>query len=1002
MNTFFISPLIPLKIYLNIQKEKHNLTLTNDESKLINNINILFDYSLELSENTIRLIESIVNKIDEYRGSNIQDKLLFVHQNTYREITNYNYLFYDLLKQRNYIQIINPYKYKKIGLSVGLSDIGPVSDVNTGLFKTLDDSDKIKFIDDLILDRDFKSKDVIHEIMSKSLIDSKINTITRILSNKSILYNLLENEDYIPISISFDINNDDSELTNIIEEFKSKNKSEYFVIKPSSGTLSDGLAIKKISDLTISFIKQWIILPENNKYAVETNEEQQYSTWMLSSFIQSFLWKLNGPSKTSIKFPEIKELQGKSFNDSIGRINKFRFWCLWTIIDGEFTSYLYSKGYSELALEELTDYSKTQLDPSNIEEYYQTLLNTEENYELFENIQNNGTTDYNSKKLEAATVGTYLDFARVVDETNYPLGKEAWNKNVIPGMYNIVNTMADKCKRYLSCLNKYSKSKDSGCFSYFALDILIDSESKPWLLEANSRPFVGFSDWWNRYDKNNEHCVNVKSFLNNVLSLTVDTVIPGGIINNNEDFLVTTEKDIIKRKKVYTPFTLGITDTSTSKVYNEMYNILDKNKYSSFPYAKYSPSGIGFRGMSPISKYLISKIEVLGKDYVINLLREIFPYDAKQKVLNKITSLGFYLGDKSELTKKIKMNVKNWDSIIPWTIIVDKNDSDSSLLSKMTETNIKTFIAKPSSGQQGIGIIISENKEYIIESIKKSNEDSWIISKYLDNPYLIKLNKTGISGVKYDDKYGRKSHLRIYVLLNKIDKKLNVYLYKKSLIFCAAKEYNSCDENNSEFCNLTNLYYGSLYYNNILKKDPGDAYKDLSGLTSELISNEEYKILIKSVKDIVQNTIKSIKNDLICLNYNNNCFQYIAFDFHLENENGIIKPWLLEVNATPGLKAPNYQLKDFGGLNNFLENILNITLDTSISKGNKQLFEFISLKKNYKDSIIIDELEAPFKNTLECVFNNTYSQLKQLMIEKDVKGRSKLTTKYSMCKRLIN
>ena len=540
------------------------------------------------------------------------------------------------------------------------------------------------------------------------------------------------------------------------------------------------------------------------------------------------------------------------------------------------------------------------------------------------------------------------------------------------------------------------------CFSYFALDILIDSESKPWLLEANSRPFVGFSDWWNRYDKNNEHCVNVKSFLNNVLSLTVDTVIPGGIINNNEDFLVTTEKDIIKRKKVYTPFTLGITDTSTSKVYNEMYNILDKNKYSSFPYAKYSPSGIGFRGMSPISKYLISKIEVLGKDYVINLLREIFPYDAKQKVLNKITSLGFYLGDKSELTKKIKMNVKNWDSIIPWTIIVDKNDSDSSLLSKMTETNIKTFIAKPSSGQQGIGIIISENKEYIIESIKKSNEDSWIISKYLDNPYLIKLNKTGISGVKYDDKYGRKSHLRIYVLLNKIDKKLNVYLYKKSLIFCAAKEYNSCDENNSEFCNLTNLYYGSLYYNNILKKDPGDAYKDLSGLTSELISNEEYKILIKSVKDIVQNTIKSIKNDLICLNYNNNCFQYIAFDFHLENENGIIKPWLLEVNATPGLKAPNYQLKDFGGLNNFLENILNITLDTSISKGNKQLFEFISLKKNYKDSIIIDELEAPFKNTLECVFNNTYSQLKQLMIEKDVKGRSKLTTKYSMCKRLIN
>ena len=52
MNTFFISPLIPLRFYIIIQKEKKNSILqwNNDEIRLLNNINILFDYSNELSD----------------------------------------------------------------------------------------------------------------------------------------------------------------------------------------------------------------------------------------------------------------------------------------------------------------------------------------------------------------------------------------------------------------------------------------------------------------------------------------------------------------------------------------------------------------------------------------------------------------------------------------------------------------------------------------------------------------------------------------------------------------------------------------------------------------------------------------------------------------------------------------------------------------------------------------------------------------------------------------
>ena len=65
MNTFFISPLIPLRFYIIIQKEKKNplLKWNNDEIRLLNNINILFDYSNELSDENKRIVVSIIEKI---------------------------------------------------------------------------------------------------------------------------------------------------------------------------------------------------------------------------------------------------------------------------------------------------------------------------------------------------------------------------------------------------------------------------------------------------------------------------------------------------------------------------------------------------------------------------------------------------------------------------------------------------------------------------------------------------------------------------------------------------------------------------------------------------------------------------------------------------------------------------------------------------------------------------------------------------------------------------
>jgi len=1052
MNTFFISPLIPFKFYVMIQKEKNNSSYnwTPNEIKFLNNINKLFDYdnflTQEDKETLYSITDKIFDKVPEYKE--LKSKFYFIIQSSLNENTNYNYVYNNLLKQRNYKQIINPYSVDSINMCVGLSDTGPLVEVDVSKFKELkSDSEKFKYINKLIETKDDNIKNITHDILSKSYVDPKINNLTKILSNKSVLYNILEGENFIPISDTFetiDLINNPTNVENIINKFKQNIQSNYFVIKPAGGTLSDGVGIYEKDKLDLNFVETWIKNPNNNKHSLTGG----YPSWILSEFIQSFLWKLEGQNLTSKVFSQLAEKEPKlkfNFDDKIGRINKFRFWTLYTIIDDEFTSYLYKDAYAEIALEELTNYSKTQLDPANIEEFYQNLLDVEEDNKIFaEIIKNNGPKNLEQEKIEALTVGTYLDFARVINDktypngtngTNGPNGQDAWNNIVMPNMYILVNNLASRIKKYMSCMNKFTLKGSKCCYSFFALDIIIDSNNKPWLLEINSRPFIGFDDYFRKYDPNNNHILNVNDVINGILGLTTDIVNGAGhkLVNYNQFLVTNIDKLNETQNKFYVPLSLGITDTATSKIYNELYNILDENNYSSFPYprqmGKSVTKSIGFRGMSPISKFLISKIAKLGNDKFLSLMRELYPYDAKMKVLNRIVTLGFYLGDKAEMTKILKNKVKNWDSIIPYSDTINISElSDTQIIEKISNSPLETgkIIAKPAYGQQGKGIIISDNIQTLITEMRKNKEEKdFVISKYLDNPYLIKLKKQGVSGINYNDTYGRKCHLRAYVLIKKgtntntNTNKLSVYLYKESLIFCAAKEYNSCS-NEKEYCNLTNLYFGSQYYKDVLNKNPNDAYKDLSGLAKDLIPQSEYPQLIKKIKHIIKTTILAVQDNLLCLN-NNECYQYIAFDLHLEkSSSGSLEPipWLLEVNATPGLKSPDYQWQNVGGVHNFLESILNITTNTKISKNGKQLFEYLPFNKKLTE---YDKIDLPlkyyyekydekynkindkindYKNIEYTCADNLYVNIKKALQLLNIPGRSYLTTKKTMCEAL--
>ena len=301
-------------------------------------------------------------------------------------------------------------------------------------------------------------------------------------------------------------------------------------------------------------------------------------------------------------------------------------------------------------------------------------------------------------------------------------------------------------------------------------------------------------------------------------------------------------------------------------------------------------------------------------------------------IFSKILTLNHYLGN-----KKIMYDILSNDPIafnfLPLTAPFNVIESDYINVIKhaMNYTPlIKTWILKPAVGLQGKDIFISDKSDEMIEFVKSKPEyKDWVISQYIDNPFLLKLSGKPRSGVIYNDTIGRKVHIRIYVLVTRINEETHIFLYNHNLIFCAVAEYRF-DDLKYEYSNLTNLHLGSIYYNKILKKDGKQAYKDLSFPLIETVEslfgpNFYNKIVLPQLKTMLIVIFENSKDNFLkCDKYctknsdcnDRGCYQYIAIDI-MPNTN--FKLILLEINGNPGLNAPNYH---WGGTETFKNNIL--------------------------------------------------------------------------------
>ena len=549
---------------------------------------------------------------------------------------------------------------------------------------------------------------------------------------------------------------------------------------------------------------------------------------------------------------------GIKYNEKIGHNGRLKYFILFKIDSKEKSVYMYDQAVHGIAQDEY----KGEYTPD------QSFVN--------------GLGKY--KNIEGYDVDPDFAFNPVT-----VFGDKYFSK-IIPQLSKITHDIFEVTNKDLHCKNGvlYNDTFKS-CFHFASVDIIITPKLKCYFLEINTRPVMD--------KKTYETIMDYPSMIDGVIQLAIDPYYPPKIKSEYHP----TWHRVSRVGLSENPHTFYI--APRMKLSGDIRKLFDKRK----------------NWQEVIYPKLVDRIDFVSKlsNGNINVDDPIF---IKGVLVSKIHTLNDYLGNKKTMYDILSNDQRSF-KFLPLTATFNTTESDyPSIIQHAMEysDSIKTWILKPSIGLQGKDIFISNNHKEVVLFVKSKPEyTEWVLSQYLDRPFLLKLN---------GDTIGRKVHIRIYVLITKIDNVPHIYLYDHNLIFSAVEEYRYSDLK-YVYSNLTNLYLGSIFYKEVLKKDGGDAYKDLSFPFRETV-NKIYgptfynKKVFPQIKRMLEIILKNSIDYLECENINGRgCFQYIAIDI-MPDEN--FNLFLLEINGRPGMNAPSYHWKT---LENFTNSLLNKTVD---------------------------------------------------------------------------
>jgi len=211
------------------------------------------------------------------------------------------------------------------------------------------------------------------------------------------------------------------------------------------------------------------------------------------------------------------------------------------------------------------------------------------------------------------------------------------------------------------------------------------------------------------------------------------------------------------------------------------------------------------------------------------------------------------------------------------------------------------WIMKPVSGRQGKGIFLVNKPSQIDSWLKQSAKEkevedqktvSYVAQKYIHNPYLV-------GGKKFD--------LRIFAPVLSYAP-LKVYLYREGFARFTNTTYSlDKDDLSNSSVHLTN--------HAVQKKDADyDATKSdlkwsihsLRTFLASMHGTEATNVSFGKIQHIITQSLKSVQNVLI---NDKHCVELYGYDVMIDQD---LKPWLIEVNASPALSSDNerdYELK---------------------------------------------------------------------------------------------
>ncbi|CAM9891202.1 unnamed protein product, partial [Ectocarpus fasciculatus] len=198
------------------------------------------------------------------------------------------------------------------------------------------------------------------------------------------------------------------------------------------------------------------------------------------------------------------------------------------------------------------------------------------------------------------------------------------------------------------------------------------------------------------------------------------------------------------------------------------------------------------------------------------------------------------------------------------------------------------WIMKPTARSQGKGIFIinklSQIKKWSSTSkwAQMKDKELYVVSRYIENPLLV-------GGKKFD--------LRLYVLVSSF-RPLRVHQFVHGFArFCNAKYNNDMVDIDNPFIHLTNVAiqkkneeYNSSHGGKWHVKNLRLYIESAFGLAA---SNK----LFSDMDLLIINSLKSVQPVMI---NDRHCFECYGYDILIDND---LKPWLVEVNASPSLTA---------------------------------------------------------------------------------------------------